>query len=266
MITEAEFWRVQELLGRKGRPRPKEKRHFAYTGLIRCGECGAMITAEDKWKRNKTNDGVHHYVYYHCTKRKADIKCSQGCIEAKELERQIEAVLRRIDISEEFLEWALKYVRETQAQESQTRQAQMQSIEGAYKNAQKQIDELLNLRLRNLISDEEFEEKRRELLKERALLNERRSNTEQNADHWFEQVERSLLFAQAVRKRFRSGSIDQKRIILETVGSNLLLKDKNLLFEPVEPFSYLQGTADFSIWRDAVEDVRTFVQDAKLNW
>jgi hypothetical protein len=266
MITEEEFWQVQKLLGRKGRARPKEKKGFAYTGMMHCGECGAGITAEEKWKRNKTTQSVHHYVYYHCTKRRPGVICSQGSIEAKELERQIEEVLASFDINEEFLEWALKYVRETQEQEGEKRQCQMQSLEGAYQSAQKQMDELLNLRLRNLISDEEFENKRVELIKKRDGLNERRLDVEQGADRWFELVERTLRFAHAVRDRFRNGSIEDKRIILETVSSNLLLKDKTLTFEPVEPFCYLRNTSDLSIWRDAVEDVRTFVQNAEAGW
>ncbi len=47
MITPEKYDKVQILLGRKGRPRPK-KYNFAFRGLIRCGECGAMVTAEEK--------------------------------------------------------------------------------------------------------------------------------------------------------------------------------------------------------------------------
>src|ERR1035437_2433584 len=44
MITLEEFDRVQILLGREGRPRPKTH-DFPFTGIIRCGECGSAITA-----------------------------------------------------------------------------------------------------------------------------------------------------------------------------------------------------------------------------
>jgi hypothetical protein len=48
MITEAEYDKVQTLLGRDGNPRPQSQLEFAFTGLIRCGECDRMVTAEEK--------------------------------------------------------------------------------------------------------------------------------------------------------------------------------------------------------------------------
>ncbi len=48
MITKAEYDRVQILLGVNGHPRPKLPLEFAYTGLIRCGDCGRKVTAEEK--------------------------------------------------------------------------------------------------------------------------------------------------------------------------------------------------------------------------
>lgn len=47
--------------------------HFAFTGMIRCEECGCLITAENKTKHQK-NGITRHYTYYHCTKRKGSCK------------------------------------------------------------------------------------------------------------------------------------------------------------------------------------------------
>ncbi|MBV9468318.1 MAG: recombinase family protein, partial [Abitibacteriaceae bacterium] len=258
MITEDQFWRVQKLLGRNGRQRPQTKKNFAFTGLIRCGECGCMITAEERWRQKRPGVPVYHYIHYHCTKRKPGIKCTQPCIEVKALERQIDAVLESISIGDDFLDWALKYVRETHDKTSQDRQATTQAVENAYQSAQRQLDELLNLRLRALIDDEEFNRKRVDLLKERERLNERRGDTESQTDRWCEMVERVLTFAHAVRTQFQSGDAQQKRIILEIIGSELILTNKKLTFEPVAPFAYLRDTAQKSRWRGIVDDVRNF--------
>jgi DNA invertase Pin-like site-specific DNA recombinase len=255
LVTEQEFWQVQHLLGRKGRQRPKTK-NLAFTGMIRCGECGAMVTAEERWRYNKSDGGSRHYVYYHCTKRKTGIKCSQSCIEVKDLERQIDTVLQSISIEQEFLDWALQYLRETMDKASLDRQAVTKSLEEALEGVQRQSEALLDLRLRGLVEDGEFEAKRSALLRERERLREQRGDTEQEADRWFERVERALRFAHVVRSQFKNGSPDEKRLILETVGSNLTLLDRKLSFEPVEPFSYLINTSKKSKWRAAVEDVR----------
>ncbi|MBA7602238.1 hypothetical protein ES703_09324 [subsurface metagenome] len=145
MIAAQEYDNVQILLGRKGRPRPKTH-NFAFAGLIRCGQCGAMVTAEEKNQiicsvckhkfsfnnrlecpKCKTpvekmkNPTTRKYVYYHCTKRKTP-KCTQGSIEVKKLEKQIDEYLSRIHISEGFKNWAIKYLKEGNEKEIASRE------------------------------------------------------------------------------------------------------------------------------------------------
>ena len=54
MVSLEEFDRVQMLLGRQGKPRPKTH-EFAFTGSIRCGVCGCLYTAETKKKIIKSD-------------------------------------------------------------------------------------------------------------------------------------------------------------------------------------------------------------------
>ncbi len=48
MVTEAEYIRVQMLLAQRGNPRPQLRLGFDFTGIIHCGDCGRMVTAEEK--------------------------------------------------------------------------------------------------------------------------------------------------------------------------------------------------------------------------
>jgi hypothetical protein len=86
---------------------PREQTHtFAFTGLMRCGECGAYITAEEKFKHLK-NGGTNHHTYYRCTKRiKRD--CSEPPIRLEDLENQIRDILGKITIPPQFRDWAIK--------------------------------------------------------------------------------------------------------------------------------------------------------------
>jgi DNA invertase Pin-like site-specific DNA recombinase len=112
MVTKAEFDHVQSLLGRKGNPRSSKHLTFSFTGLIRCGACTGMITAEEKRQVTCTNCRLkfvyscrdacprcgtliakmsgpvfRHYTYYHCAKRKTN--CKQRSIEVRKLECQM---------------------------------------------------------------------------------------------------------------------------------------------------------------------------------
>ena len=68
LITKELFDRVQETL--QGRYVPKtESKEFAFTKLIKCGECQSGITADEKFKKLK-DGSVNRHVYYRCTKSK----------------------------------------------------------------------------------------------------------------------------------------------------------------------------------------------------
>lgn len=206
MVTEEEFWRVQELLGRAGRPRPKQHR-FAYTGLIRCGECDCSITAEEKFKGNKGDGRIHHWIYYHCSHHKPDVKCTQPTIEVKELEKQVDAYLQTIELDEAFVKWALTYLRNLNDREVSDRKTVYESVEKAYREAQGQLDTLVDLRLRGQVTDEEYTKKREALVSAQRRLKERLDDTHHRANTWLETAEAAFLFATRARYWFNFGAI-----------------------------------------------------------
>jgi len=63
-----------------------------------CGLCGSGICADEKFKKQK-NGNVHRYVYYGCTKAR-DKNCKCGYIEEKELVKQFEGLIDKIDLNE----------------------------------------------------------------------------------------------------------------------------------------------------------------------
>lgn len=237
MISREEYQRVQELLGRPGKPRP-QLHTFAFTGLIRCGECGAMVTAEEKWKRQK-NGNAHHYIYYHCTKRK-DPHCSQRYIEEHELEAQIAEYLARMQISERFKDWAITYLRKLHDHEVTDRSSIYHNLQKTYNTTQQAIDELIRMRYQGLVDNDEYEKERSRLKLELANLKEKLNDTEHRADKWLELSEKTFEFACYARTIFQEGDLHTKKQILEAIGSNLLLKDKTLNIQAQKPFLLIE--------------------------
>ncbi len=224
MITQEQHERVQVLLGRGNKPKP-EKHLFAFTGIIRCGQCGCLVTAENKTKRNK-NGNVHYYTYYHCTKRKGP--CDQRCIEAKELEGQIKEQLSELQIPPEFHAWAMSRLKEENEKESTDRTAILQNQRRSYDACLKKLDSLIDMRASGEISEEEFARKKSKITQDKNKLQELLNDTDGRVDTWLEAAEKIISFAEDARQTFNGPSIQTKRTILSALGSNLLLKDKKL--------------------------------------
>ena len=79
-------------------------KQFAFRGLLKCGRCGADITAQDKIKKLK-NGEFNRHVYYNCTRR-VDPNCPEKYINETNLcillQEFIEANYKRIRISDKL--------------------------------------------------------------------------------------------------------------------------------------------------------------------
>lgn len=239
MVTLEEFDQVQVLLGRKGKPRPKTH-EFAYTGMIRCGECGCMITAESKTKHVKVTNELKTYTYYRCTKRKRDIVCNQkGAIKEEQLEEQIEKEIMSLSILPEFKQWALDCLNENNDKEIDNRTQVYESQQKAINEAQAHLDSLIKMRYRELIDDETFLKEKQILLKQINQIKSQLRETESRAENWLELTEKTFDFACYAHTRFLTGDLQTKKEILAALGSNFILKDGNLTlslhkhFEPI---------------------------------
>ena len=221
MITREEFDRVQQLLHPGQKPKP-EKHTFAYTGMIRCGECGCMITAENKVKRNKQG-GEHHYTYYRCTKRKGP--CSQKYIEVRELEKQIAKTLSDIKVPPEFHGWAMLWLKTENTKESTDRNTILSNLQKNYETCVRKLDTLIDMRASGEITEDEFNKKKSTVGQEKARLQELLNDTDTRIDSWLEVAHRVIKFAEDAKESFIERGEHARKIVLAALGSNLLLKD-----------------------------------------
>ena len=231
MITKEEFDRVQILLGRKGRPRPK-RHEFPFVGIMRCGGCGASITCEEKWKKQQ-NGNLHHYIYYHCTKRK-DPACTQGSIESKKLMKQIDEYLYKIAIKEDYAKFAIEYLNKANEREVDDRNTILKTNHNSYNDCLKRLDNLNRIFISpdnsdySLMSSDEYKAQKSQLFREKSQLEANLRETEQRAEQWLELSERTFNFCAYARYWLKYGDSKQQKAILMALGSNHILKDQKL--------------------------------------
>ena len=247
IITKEEFDKAQHILDHYGHPRPITH-EFAFTGIITCGVCGGQITAEEKSKYYKGTNRVAKYVYYRCTRKIKDTPCVQPAITLQDLEQQFDSILAKLEISEEFKDWALKYLSEYNDKEIDVRTDIYTNLQNTYNAKQKEIDSLTQMRYRELITDEEYAQQKNLLLEELNKLKTKLSTTESRAIDWLELTEKTFEFARYARYWFKEGDIQKKREIARLVGSNFTLVDKKLTFQSQKPLQYIAERSDDSTW------------------
>ncbi len=225
IITEEEYDKIQYLLGKKGRPRPK--RHiFDFIGTMRCGECGGTITAELKIKKQQ-NGKTHRYIYYHCTKR-IHPNCSQGCLEESELKRQVITEIESFEIPPEFHEFGMKWFRQKNSEQIESLKAVVSAQQKAYNACVAKIEGLTDMRARGELSGEEFMPlKEKALIEKKQLEGQFKSNGE-SIDQWIEIGDQMFTFIEKAIDKFKNGTPEVKRAILSTLGQNLVVKDKKI--------------------------------------
>lgn len=184
LISKKLFDKCQEAVKLKSRKVKNNKHLFYFLGLVKCGECGGAVTAEKQTKFYKRTSRKVEYIYYRCSKKKGE--CSQKYIDKKEIERQLKEIVLRASLpphaAKKFLEWAEK--------DANSEKEKSSGIISAYqlqlKETEEKTDRLLEGYLDKVISPEDYQKKKAELVETKSLLNSKIKEISQNGVEWLE--------------------------------------------------------------------------------
>jgi len=237
MITKKQYDRIQEIIGRGNQSHPI-KHSFQFRGLIRCGGCGAMITAEEKWKKQK-NGNVHHYIYYHCTRRK-DPNCHQLGVREEVLLEQLTEKTSKIEIPPQFYNWMLDELRKENYTEGQDRNKILGNLNKRYSECLAEIDGVIGMRAKKEIDADSYKRKIETLLYDKKKLKGLLDDTDNRVDKQIQNIDDTFIFARDAKKEFESDDPERQRQVLLNLGSNLLLKDRIVSFSTEKPFLQIE--------------------------
>lgn len=230
MVSIEEFDKVQFLLGKAGKPRPT-RYAYAYNGLVRCGECGGFVSATFKEKILKTTGELKTYTLYYCTGARRGQVCSQTYTNGDLIDEQIERKLVGITITPTLYDWALRVLAENSDIETNADTKIKETSQKALEDAQRQLEVLTGLRLREIIEDEEFQVRRGALKSDIARLSAQAIEAEKKEADWVELTAETFRFSLYAHAAFLEGDPKVKREILSTLGLNCTIKDQVLSIE-----------------------------------
>lgn len=246
MVTPEEFRQVQAIISRKDAPRPGEKTMesdpFPYRGLVKCGECGCLITYARRVKRQK-NGNVHTYEYCYCTRKRRDTQCSQtmshSSITPQELTQAIRDEISKYTIIDEFFQWTCQYLDEFHESEAKSREHILDIQTQAIKRTEAELNSLQRALYKGMIEEPFYKSEKKEL-EDRLILLRGQFEDQQNSNKRQRQLlEKYFNFARYAKEDFESDDDLKKKEVLSIIGQNLLFKDGKLGFEAIKYLSPL---------------------------
>ena len=116
-----------------------------------------------------------------------------------------------------------------------TRQVQLRSIDDAIGAADREAGNLTRLHVRDLIPEAEFIREREAVARRRLQLLQNREKLEADGQ-WLEPAAEIVSFNVGAASRFADGDPAVQRLIIETVGSNLTLRNRIVSIDARKPF------------------------------
>ncbi len=236
IISKRLFDDVQKVIDRRKHKRTtKQNDPKPLCGLLRCGSCNMMITGENQTKRQK-NGNIHHYVYYHCTKkRKNTPRCPEPHVRQELLDEQLSAMLQEYTMP---MAWAdkLRELMDKDVADQQTRsQAQTTDLRANIARLSVKLQRLLDSYLDQDIDRDTYTNKKAEIMSQKKGFEEKLSKLTLGQNLWLEPMKKWLETAVSICKIASSDNLEAKKsLCLEIFGSNLILKNKKARMRVLE--------------------------------
>ncbi len=220
VISKQLFDNVQTALFGKAHPKP-QTHFFHLRGKVRCGHCGCAFTASTK----KGHD------YYYCTNGKGGCEEHKKYLRSEILDNVIADSLDDIKFDPKIIELAYKASKEKTNLNENYRQSSLDNITKQLEFVARRQAKLLDSHLSELITNDVYESKMRELANEEISLKaqyKKVENTFNNRVLTLEPTKNIFLEANRAKDEFVNSKNDKKRLVLENLLWNLEIKDQVL--------------------------------------
>lgn len=247
IISNELFERCQQIL--KGHTTPKYSKHFyQFQGLVRCVECGGLIT----WEKQK---GI---LYGHCNRDYR--KCSKKAwAHESEIEKKVADRLATLQILKPRLgDWIHKALKESHQDETSYHSSSLQELQDNQKRIQHRLDTLYDDRLDGKIDEQFYQKKFAQYSAEKETITNSIAGHSKASDKYHELG--STLFAlsqQAAGLYQQTKVIERKRQILSLVFDKMTLQGKDLTLELSKPFALLAEAVSVTNSVEEVQDLKT---------
>lgn len=253
IINRFLFKQVQDAFQHRSKPVGK-KHTFAYSRILKCDECGSLLSGEHKKKATKTR--VIHYTYYRCTKFK--VGCSQGYIREDKIDAAMSRIFQEIEVTPELKENFLNHAKahcKGLISHAATQKARLNEL---IKRAEGKRAKALDLLMDDVIEKAEYEQLR---LASQLKIDSFRLELEQVIDVDNDLYKKATFYIELpekLSKGWQLANTEQKQELVNLVTSNLFIKDGNVRAELIEPLKGISLVGQIRSWWTRRDEFLTF--------
>lgn len=214
---------------------------FLYRGLIKCAECGCMITPEKKTKKNGKT-----YHYYHCTQYKG--KHGAQWLTEHELTKQFSAIFSKLVMPQQAIDEMIEALKTNHGHKSDFQKSILTRYQSEYQRYETGIEKAYDDYLLGSITKSKYEEKRKEYRVKQEEINGKIAKLHTADKEYYLTAEYLLKLASYAGKIFESSEMKEKRLLLKIALQNLELKGNKAQYDWVNPFDKIAFYASRSDW------------------
>ncbi len=153
MVSREMFARVQEIVLRRNRSKPhqKHRREFPLRGVVRCPACKKYMTAGFSRGRSQI------YGYYSCSNKRC---ATRPNFAVGDIHSEFEAFLHAVSARKELMVKLEEIIVEKAEEQQAMAKTQRTTREGEIRRLNQQLQQLIQMRAKELLTDEEFREQK----------------------------------------------------------------------------------------------------------
>lgn len=254
-ITEEEYWKIQAMLGAKGRPHPS-KHEGLYNHFLSCGQCVGRMSPDFKYQlicskckfkfscknmvqcpkcetkiEKMVNPAYCSYVYYYCVNNKKHrTLCPASTIEEKKIEKTIyDKFMNEICINKELSNWCLKHLAIMKNEEIEDESNVKRNLEEQEIKVKNKLNKLLSYRITKQDTtpeqEEIFDAQEKELQQEWSEIKQRKSVK----IDWYNEATKEFNLMTEIEDTLKNGTLMEKKDLFYELRSNLTINEKNLI-------------------------------------
>lgn len=237
LIDRATFQAVQDRWTGKVYQRPQ----LTFAGrTITCGHCGHTFTGERKFKR--CSDGsLRPYVYYFCSKYR-----EPGHPRIRLTEEQVTQpflhLFGKMRVEDpEIRQWIVDVIRAKAKGSQEENRRHRSELERQKSQVESKLKTLLDLRMDNEVSAEEYAVKRAELHDRQAGVRLQLESCDQDDREVEDLAVQVFELAQSLKTRWENADYATKRSILDIVCETVVSNQETLQISTKKPFDLLSN-------------------------